>query len=51
MKKPKIKKRGGAWLVYTSRANLFKCFNFKDVQLYYNVLLKELAKNEKINIL
>lgn len=44
MKKPKIKKRGGAWLVYTNKKQVFKCFNYSTVQLYFNVLKRGLEK-------
>lgn len=38
MKKPKIKKRGNYWLVYTDKKQMFKCFNYSTVQLYYKLL-------------
>lgn len=44
MKKPKIKKRRHYWLVYTDKKHAFKCFNYSTVQLYFNVLLKEIKQ-------
>jgi hypothetical protein len=41
MKKPKIKKRKGYWLVYNQRKNKFKCYSFSDAELWYRVLSLE----------
>ena len=44
MKKPKIKKRRGVWYVYLHKKQTFKCFNRSTVEFYYNLLLREVAK-------
>lgn len=38
MKKPKIKKRGGIWLVYRERKKAFTCYDEKTALFYYNFL-------------
>lgn len=42
MKKPKIKKRKNYWLVYTNKKRAFKVFNPSIINIYYNLLLKEI---------
>lgn len=40
MRKPKIKKRGGAWIVYRNKKQAFKCFDIKTATFYYNLLAR-----------
>ena len=47
MKKPKLKKRGGAWLVYQNKNKLFKCFDECGARLWYGVLLNEYQKAKR----
>ena len=42
MRKPKIKKRRGYWLIYTNKKRAFKVFNPSIITFYYNLLLKEI---------
>lgn len=44
MLKPKVKKKRGYWLVYTNKKQAFKCFSKDSINLYYNVLLKEVRQ-------
>lgn len=44
MKKPRIKKRGGRWLVYREKKKAFQCFDEATALLCYNVLLLEIKK-------
>ena len=43
MKKPKIKKRRGYWLVYLNKKEVFKCFN-ENTALFYYEFLKNSAR-------
>ena len=45
MKKPKIKKRGGVWIVYRDRRHAFTCYTESGAIFAYNLLLKEILKN------
>ena len=44
MKKPKIKKRGGVWIVYRDKKSAFKCFSEKSALFAYDLLLKEVTR-------
>jgi hypothetical protein len=46
MKKPKIKKRGDAYLVYTNKKHIVKCFDIDGARLWYNVLVLEQEKRK-----
>lgn len=40
MKKPKIKKRGEIWLVYTDKKHIIKCFSYAAALLWFKALIK-----------
>ena len=40
MAKVKFKKRGGAWLVYRNKKEIFKCYNERTAIFYYNFLMR-----------
>lgn len=46
MKKPKIKKRGGAWIVYRNKKQMFKCFSESGARTCYGALWIEYEKEK-----
>lgn len=47
MKKPKIKKRGGLWIVYREKNKVFKCFSEYGARICYGALMIEFERERK----
>jgi hypothetical protein len=47
MKKPKLKKRGGVWIVYRNKKHMFKCFSEYGARVCYGALMIEYQNKKR----